>query len=68
MEHYGDYMITALTDGEYDKTKAPETDHQQANKGYGLIFHPDFIKGYPLAKAIKNYGFFSYAGHVPPPT
>src|SRR5580658_2648295 len=37
------------------------TDHQQTNKGYGLIFHPDFIKGYPLAKAIKNYGFFSYA-------
>jgi AraC family transcriptional activator of pobA len=37
------------------------TDHQQTNKGYGLIFHPDFIKGYPLAKAIRNYGFFSYA-------
>ena len=37
------------------------TNHQQTNKGYGLIFHPDFIKGYPLAKAIKNYGFFSYA-------
>ena len=37
------------------------TDHQQTRKGYGLIFHPDFIKGYPLAKAIKNYGFFSYA-------
>jgi AraC-like DNA-binding protein len=37
------------------------TDHQQTNKGYGLIFHSDFIKGYPLAKAIRNYGFFSYA-------
>jgi AraC family transcriptional regulator, transcriptional activator of pobA len=37
------------------------TDHQQTNKGFGLIFHPDFIKGYPLGKAIKNYGFFSYA-------
>lgn len=37
------------------------SDHQQTNKGYGLVFHPDFIKGYPLAKAIKNYGFFSYA-------
>jgi AraC family transcriptional activator of pobA len=36
-------------------------DHQQTNKGYGLVFHPDFIKGYPLAKAIKGYGFFSYA-------
>lgn len=36
-------------------------DHQQTNGGYGLVFHPDFIKGYPLAKAIKDYGFFSYA-------
>jgi hypothetical protein len=24
VEHYGDYMITALTDGNYDKTKAPD--------------------------------------------
>lgn len=24
IEHYGDYMITALTDGEYDKTKVPD--------------------------------------------
>lgn len=36
-------------------------DHQPTNKGWGLVFHPDFIKGYPLAKAIRNYGFFSYA-------
>ncbi len=37
------------------------SDHEQTNSGYGLVFHPDFIKGYPLAKAIKNYGYFSYA-------
>jgi ketosteroid isomerase-like protein len=24
VEHYGDYCITALTDGNYDKTKAPD--------------------------------------------
>ncbi len=24
MEHYGDYMITALTNGNYDKTTAPD--------------------------------------------
>ena len=29
--------------------------------GYKLIFHPDFIQGYPLAKKIHNYGFFSYS-------
>lgn len=37
------------------------SDHQLTNNGYGLVFHPDFIKGYPLEKAIKNYGHFSYA-------
>jgi AraC family transcriptional regulator, transcriptional activator of pobA len=37
------------------------SDHEQTNSGYGLVFHPDFIKGYPLAKTIKNYGYFSYA-------
>ena len=26
-----------------------------------LVFHPDFLHGYPLAKKIKDYGFFSYA-------
>ncbi|GAB3947228.1 helix-turn-helix domain-containing protein [Spirosoma harenae] len=30
---------------------------------YGLLFHPDFLLGYPLAKTIKQYGFFSYAVH-----
>ena len=31
--------------------------------GYKLIFHPDFIQGYPLAKNIHNYGFFSYSAN-----
>ena len=29
-------------------------------EGYCLVFHPDFIQNYPLAKTIKSYGFFSY--------
>ena len=28
--------------------------------GATLLIHPDFIRNYPLAKSIKNYGFFSY--------
>ncbi|MBE9463609.1 helix-turn-helix domain-containing protein [Dyadobacter subterraneus] len=31
------------------------------NAGYSLIIHPDFLHGYPLARKIKQYGFFSYA-------
>ncbi|HWV72396.1 MAG TPA: AraC family transcriptional regulator [Pseudosphingobacterium sp.] len=30
------------------------------DSGFALNFHPDFLSGYPLAKTIKNYGFFSY--------
>ena len=29
--------------------------------GWTLLFHPDLIRSYPLGKAIKQYGFFSYA-------
>ncbi|AKD55680.1 helix-turn-helix domain-containing protein [Spirosoma radiotolerans] len=28
---------------------------------YTLLIHPDFLLGYPLAKTIKQYGFFSYS-------
>ena len=31
--------------------------------GYTLLFHPDFLLGYELARKIKAYGFFSYAIH-----
>jgi AraC family transcriptional activator of pobA len=31
------------------------------SEGYSLVFHPDFLQGYPLARKIKYYGFFSYA-------
>lgn len=29
--------------------------------GYSLFIHPDFLMGYPLAKKIKQYGFFFYS-------
>ncbi|GAB4024025.1 helix-turn-helix domain-containing protein [Spirosoma koreense] len=32
-------------------------------EGFTLMIHPDFIRTYPLGKAIKNYGFFSYASN-----
>jgi AraC family transcriptional regulator, transcriptional activator of pobA len=31
--------------------------------GYTLLFHPDFLRNYPLAKSIKDYGFFSYSAN-----
>jgi AraC-like DNA-binding protein len=38
---------------------ADDTEYQ----GKTLLFHPDFIRNYPLGQRIKNYGFFSYTTH-----
>ena len=32
-------------------------------KAKGLLFHPDLIKGTPLAREIHNYSFFSYSSN-----
>lgn len=32
-------------------------------EGWMLVIHPDFLHSYPLAKKIKEYGFFDYATH-----
>jgi len=33
----------------------------QDHSGFTLLFHPDFLASYPLAKQIKKFGFFSYS-------
>lgn len=38
-----------------------ETPPSRESSGYILLIHPDFLLSYPLAKKIKQYGFFSYA-------
>jgi AraC family transcriptional activator of pobA len=37
------------------------TDNDTEYTAQWLIFHPDLLHGYPLAKTINDYGFFSYA-------
>jgi len=39
-----------------------ETDHTAAT-GWGLFFHPDLIRRYPLWKQMNDYSFFSYDVH-----
>ena len=39
------------------------SEHNGPYSGYSLLIHPDFLLTYPLAKKIKQYGFFSYAIH-----
>ena len=36
---------------------------QENLKGYSLLIHPDFLLGYPLARKVKQFGFFSYAAN-----
>ncbi len=31
-----------------------------ATEGWVLMIHPDFLQGYPLARTIRQYGFFGY--------
>lgn len=35
-------------------------DEEMTPSVYGIVFHPDLIRGTPLAKTIKDYTFFSY--------
>lgn len=38
----------------------PDMDMNDCSQ-YTLLIHPDFLLNYPLAKKIKEYGFFSYS-------
>jgi AraC family transcriptional activator of pobA len=37
-----------------------ESPDETKKSGYVLLIHPDFLLSYPLAKKIKDYGYFSY--------
>jgi len=38
-----------------------EKPRNNKSKGFLVLLHPDFLLTYPLAKKIRQYGFFSYA-------
>ncbi|MBS7566686.1 helix-turn-helix transcriptional regulator [Mucilaginibacter sp. Bleaf8] len=40
-----------------------ESPDGSATSGYMLLVHPDLLLSYPIAKKIKQYGFFSYAAN-----
>jgi AraC family transcriptional regulator, transcriptional activator of pobA len=40
-----------------------ETPGNKKTAGYLLLIHPDFLLSYPLAKKIRQYGFFSYSAN-----
>ncbi|NMH28248.1 helix-turn-helix domain-containing protein [Flavobacterium silvaticum] len=42
---------------------SPNEPGRQDSSMYTILIHPDFLWNYPLAKKIKQYGFFSYSAN-----
>ncbi|WP_447951711.1 helix-turn-helix domain-containing protein [Chryseobacterium koreense] len=60
-KEYYDYQEGTLVFFAPGQVLALENDGEKFQpKGYGLLFHPDFLIGTPLAKEIGNFSFFSY--------
>jgi AraC-like DNA-binding protein len=58
---YYDYQegtLVFFAPGQVSVIEKPKEPYQP--KGYGLIFHPDFLIGTSLSKNISNYKFFNY--------
>ncbi|MCC8170514.1 MAG: AraC family transcriptional regulator [Parabacteroides sp.] len=55
---YEEGTIVCFAPGQTAETTSI-TDRAQVDV-YGLIFHPDLLRGTPLGKSIKQYTFFSY--------
>lgn len=57
-----DYQEGTIVSFAPGQTIGVETLEDEVNpQVYGIIFHPDLIRGTSLGKTIKNYTFFSYA-------
>lgn len=55
---YEEGTIVCFAPGQTAETR-PTTNQIKTNT-YGIIFHPDLLRGTSLNKTIKNYTFFSY--------
>ena len=62
-QHYYDFDEGGLMFASPGQVIGSNENHENNEKhcGCALLIHPDFFWNYPLAKKIKQYGFFSYA-------
>lgn len=56
---YQEGTIVSFAPGQIVEVNVDQEEMQP--KVYGILFHPDLIRGTSLGASIKNYGFFSYA-------
>ncbi|MGX5690284.1 helix-turn-helix domain-containing protein [Arcticibacter tournemirensis] len=57
-------VMTFVAPGQRMEVEEPTEEEKNSISqmtGWMLVIHPDFLHGYPLAKKIKDFGFFSYA-------
>lgn len=57
---YEEGTVTSFAPGQVVETRV---NGKVMPKARGLIFHPDLIKGTPLAKEMRNHSFFSYSSN-----
>src|SRR5271167_1919851 len=60
-QNYYDFDGGVMTFFSPGQVLSIENTEELVLNGMWLVVHPDFLQGYPLAKAIKDYGYFSYA-------
>lgn len=58
---YQEGTIVSFAPGQVVEVSMTEDEMQP--KVYGVLFHPDLIRGTSLGQSIKNYGFFSYSSN-----
>lgn len=61
--HYYDYQAGTLVFFAPGQVSEMDNPGVYQPMGYGLMFHPDFLIGTALGKAIQQYKFFNYQTH-----
>jgi AraC family transcriptional activator of pobA len=62
-QHYYDFDEGGLLFAAPGQIIGATDEHTDVCSSYTLLIHPDFFLSYPLAKKIKQYGFFSYSAN-----
>ncbi|MFP5436548.1 MAG: helix-turn-helix domain-containing protein [Bacteroidia bacterium] len=62
-QHYYDFDEGGLLFAAPGQIIGADENHSGVCSQYTLLIHPDFFLTYPMAKKIKQYGFFSYSAN-----
>lgn len=62
-QDYYDFNEGGLLFASPNQIIGSRSDTAECSSGYTLLIHPDFLGNYPLAKKIRQYGFFSYSAN-----